>query len=87
MQLEDSGPEDVEPELIAPEDFLPQSLINPYPEDARRMGLDRYTGSDAAMLAFAANLDSKKPSHRLFAILLLILVVGSFVATLWGQMH
>ncbi|HET6153995.1 MAG TPA: hypothetical protein VFE15_13665 [Marmoricola sp.] len=87
MQLEDNGPEDQEPELIEPEDFLPPAMLNPFPADAQRMGMDRYTGSDAAMLAFASNLDSKKPSHRLFAMLLLIVVVGSFAYTLWGQMH
>jgi hypothetical protein len=86
MKLEDDGPDDLEPELITPEDFLPGNG-NPYPLDAQRMGFDRNTGSDAALLAFASNLDSKKPSHRVFATLLLVLVVGSFAYTLWGQMH
>ena len=51
------------------------------------MGFDRYSGGEAAILAFASNLDAGKPSHRLFAFLLLVLVVGSFVATVWGQLH
>jgi len=83
MQRPD-GPEDQDPELILPEDFLPPS---PFPADAQRMGFDRYTGGDAGFLAVAAALDGRKASHRIFAVALLGLVVGSFVLTLWGQFN
>lgn len=55
-------------ELIEPEDFLPP---NPFPADARRMGFDQYSGGDAAWIALAANLDARKPAHRMIALLLL----------------
>jgi hypothetical protein len=77
------GEEEFQPELIQPEDFLPR---NPYPPDAQRMGFDRYTG-DGGFLAMAAALDGRKPSHRLFAGALLVLVIGSFALTVWGQLH
>lgn len=83
MQQHDE-PDGNEPELITPEDFLPQS---PFPADAQRMGFDRYTGGDAGFLAIASALDARKTSHRLFAYLLLTLVIGCFVLTLWGQYH
>lgn len=76
------GADDHEPELITPEDFVPG---NPYPVDAQRMGFDRYTGGEAAWLALAASLDARKTSHRLFAAVMLVVVVGSFALTLWGQ--
>ncbi|MFL6109086.1 MAG: hypothetical protein ACJ72D_29485 [Marmoricola sp.] len=85
MQTRESEPEwGEEPTLIQPEDFLPHDR---FPSDARRMGFDRYSGGEAAILAFASNLDSSKRSHRLFASVLLVIVVGSFVVTIWGQMH
>lgn len=84
MQLEEIGPDDQEPELILPEDFVPG---NPFPLDAQRMGFDRYTGGEAGILAIAANLDGRKASHRVFAGVLLILVVGWFAATIWWQVH
>lgn len=77
-------PDGTEPELITPEDFLPPS---PFPTDAQRMGFDRYTGGDAGFLAVASALDGKKVSHRLFAYVLLTLVIGCFALTLWGQYH
>ena len=60
-----------EPELIQPEDCLPPS---PFPVDAQRMGIDRWTGNDAALLAVAASLDPAKASHRVVAWLLLLVV-------------
>lgn len=81
MEVKDQ-PEDNEPELIMPEDFLPPS---PFPTDARRMGIDRYTGGDAGILAMASALDGRKRSHRVFATLLLVAVVGSLAMSLWGQ--
>lgn len=77
-------PDSTEPELILPEDFLPPS---PFTADAQRMGFDRYTGGEAGMLAFASALDGRKASHRVFAVLLLVTVVGCFGLTLWGQFH
>ena len=46
-------------ELIEPEDFLPG---NPFPPDAQRMGIDRWS-DDAGMIAVASSLDSRKLSH------------------------
>ena len=83
MQPRDESERD-EPELITPEDFAPPS---PFPIDAQRMGFDRYTGGDAGFLAVASALDGRKPSHRNLAIVLLTLVIGCFVLTLWGQYH
>lgn len=86
MQMQDAEPEDdgSEPELITPEDFLPPS---PFPADAQRMGFDRYTGGESGILAMASALDGRKPSHRIFAVTMLIIVVGSFALTVWGQLH
>lgn len=56
-------------DLIEPDDFLPP---NPFPDDAQRLGFDRYSGGDAAWIALAASLDARKTSHRLLAIVLLI---------------
>jgi len=83
MNLTDEEP-DGEPELITPEDLAPR---NPFPTDAQRLGVDRFSGGDSGFLAIAASLDGSKPSHRLLATFLLVLVVGSFSLTLWGQLH
>jgi hypothetical protein len=77
------GP-DPEVELIRPEDFLPAGT---FPNDARRMGIDHYTGLDGAWIGLAASLDPRKLSHRLLAVFLLVLFVGSFALALWGQLH
>lgn len=84
MNVRDEEPDRSDPELITPEDFLPR---NPFPPDAQRLGFDRYSGGESGFLAVAAALDSRKPSHRVLATVLLILVVGSFSMTLWGQLH
>ena len=65
-------------ELIQPEDFLPRS---PFPDDARRLGFDRYSGGDAAWIALAANLDATKPTHRLIAAALLAVFLFPALAT------
>ena len=65
-------------ELIEPEDFLPG---NPFPQDAQRMGIDRWS-DDAAMLALAASLDPAKLSHRIVAWVMLVAVVSPLVLTL-----
>jgi hypothetical protein len=72
----------VEPELIQPEDFLPPS---PFPLDAQRMGFDRYTGDNGALIGLAAALDASRPSHRLVAWLLLAVVVAPMLLTLWSE--
>ena len=71
---------DEPPELITPEDFLP---ANPFPLDAQRMGIDRWTGDGGCMLAFAANLNPAKVSHRIVAWVMLIAVTVPLVTTLW----
>lgn len=82
-EYDDFDDTDLSPELIVPEDFL---APNPFPLDAQRMGFDRYTGDGGALIALAAALDGSKLSHRLVAWLLLVVVVGSFVLTLWYQL-
>ncbi|RNL61204.1 hypothetical protein EFK50_17700 [Nocardioides marmoriginsengisoli] len=74
------GDDDPDFELIRPEDFLPPQ---PFPADARRMGVDRYTGGDGAFLAMAAALDGRKTSHRVFALVLLIFVITPVALSLW----
>ncbi|HEX6515171.1 MAG TPA: hypothetical protein VF049_06335 [Nocardioidaceae bacterium] len=66
---------DGQPDLIRPEDLLPQ---RPLPADARRMGFDRNT-EEGALIALAASLDPAKPSHRLFAWIMLLAIAAPFV--------
>ncbi|WP_310961022.1 hypothetical protein [Nocardioides terrisoli] len=75
--LADDAPD---PELIQPEDFLPPS---PFPTDAQRMGFDRFTGDNAALLAVASALDPAKSSHRIIAWLLLVVVGLPVVLEIW----
>lgn len=86
MQTQEDAYEGPDPaiELIVPEDFLPARR---FPSDARRMGIDHYTGLDGAWIGLAASLDSRKTSHRLLAVALLVIFVGSFALTLWGEFH
>ena len=65
-------------ELISPEDFLPP---NPYPLDAQRMGIDRWS-DDAAIIALAASLDPAKLSHRIVAWVMLVAILSPLVLTL-----
>lgn len=67
-------------ELIAPEDFLP---ANPFPLDAQRMGFDRFTGDNGALIAVAASLDPSKLSHRIVAWLLLVAVCCPVLMYAW----
>lgn len=67
-------------ELIEPEDFLPP---NPFPLDAQRMGFDRWTGDNGALIAVAAALDPTKRSHRVVAWLLLLVVGLPVLLELW----
>jgi hypothetical protein len=73
------GVDDIE--LIEPEDFLPP---NPFPTDAQRLGIDRWTGNDGALIAVAANLDSAKLSHRAMAWLLLLVVLVPVASDVWS---
>lgn len=75
---------DPDVELIRPEDFLPAGR---FPHDARRMGIDSYTGLDGAWIGLASALDPHRLSHRLLAVFLLVIFIGSFALALWGQLH
>jgi hypothetical protein len=68
-------------ELIRPEDFLAR---NPFPLDAQRMGIDRWS-DDSGMIAIAASLDSRKVSHKIVAWLMLIALTSWLLATLWFE--
>jgi len=70
-------------ELIEPEDFLP---ANPFPHDAQRMGIDRWS-DDAGMIAIASSLDSRKLSHKIVAWVMLVAVTSWFVAQLWFELR
>jgi hypothetical protein len=69
-------------ELIEPDDFLPR---NPFPTDAQRMGVDRWS-DDAGMIAIASSLDSRKLSHRIVAWVMLLAVTSWLVLTLWWEL-
>jgi hypothetical protein len=79
---EDERPEDDAVELVEPEDFLPR---NPFPPDAQRMGVDRWS-DDAGMIAIASSLDSRKLSHRIVAWVMLLAVTSWFLLTLWLEL-
>jgi hypothetical protein len=68
-------------ELIQPEDFLPR---NPFPADAQRMGIDRWS-DDAGMIAIAASLDSSKRSHKLVAWLMLLALTSWLLMQFWFE--
>jgi hypothetical protein len=70
-------------ELIEPEDFLPG---NPFPPDAQRMGVDRWS-DDAGMIAIASSLDSRKLSHKIVAWVMLVAVTSWLVAQLWFELR
>ncbi len=69
-------------ELIRPDDFLPR---NPFPQDAQRMGVDRWS-EDAGMIAIASSLDSSKRSHKAVAWLMLIAVTAWVLMQLWFEL-
>jgi hypothetical protein len=69
-------------ELIRPEDFLP---ANPFPVDAQRMGIDRWS-DDAGMIAIAASLDPAKLSHKVVAWLMLLAVTVPLLVNLWSEL-
>lgn len=80
MQDQDD-PDREELELIRPEDFLAR---NPFPVDAQRMGIDRWS-DDAGMIAIASSLDSRKLSHKIIAWVMLIALTSWLVLTLWFE--
>jgi hypothetical protein len=79
---EPEQPEDAGVELIEPEDFLAR---NPFPEDAQRMGIDRWS-DNAGMIAVASSLDSRKLSHRIVAWVMLVAIAAWLVAQAWWQL-
>jgi hypothetical protein len=70
-------------ELLEPEDFLPP---NPFPLDAQRMGIDRWS-DNAGMIAVASSLDPAKRWHRAVAWLMLVAVVSWTLLTAWSQIR
>ncbi len=82
VRMHDQGDPDGEDlELIRPEDFLAR---NPFPVDAQRMGIDRWS-DDAGMIAIAASLDPRKLSHKIIAWVMLIALTSWLVFTLWSE--
>jgi hypothetical protein len=84
MQAHDEPehPEEHGVELIEPEDFLPG---NPFPHDAQRMGIDRWS-DDAGMIAIASSLDSRKLSHKIVAWVMLLAVTSWLLMQLWFEL-
>jgi hypothetical protein len=79
---EPEHPDDHGVELIEPEDFLPG---NPFPIDAQRMGIDRWS-DNAGMIAVASSLDSRKLSHKIVAWVMLLSITAWLAFQLWIQM-
>jgi hypothetical protein len=75
-------PDDSDLELIEPEDLLPR---NPFPTDAQRMGIDRWS-DDAGMIAIASSLDSSKRSHKVVAWVMLLAVTSWVLMQLWFEL-
>ena len=80
MQDQDD-PDREDLELIRPEDFLAR---NPFPGDAQRMAIDRWS-DDAGMIAIASSLDSRKLSHKIIAWVMLVAMLSWLVFTLWFE--
>ena len=81
MQEHDE-PDDAGLELIEPEDLLAR---NPFPPDAQRLGIDRWS-DDAGIIAIAASLDSTKLSHKIIAWVMLLAVTSWLVLSLWLEL-
>ncbi len=79
---EPEHPEDPGVELVEPEDFLPH---NPFPPDAQRMGIDRWS-DDAGMIAIASSLNPAKLSHKIVAWVMLLAVTSWLLAQLWFEL-
>ena len=69
-------------ELIRSEDV---QAANPFPLDAQRMGIDRWS-DEAGMIAIAASLNPAKVSHKIVAWLMLLAVVVPLVLNLWFEL-
>jgi hypothetical protein len=82
QEVEDPDWDPRDADLIRPEDFLP---ANPFPPEAQRMGIDRWS-DDAGMLAIAANLDPAKLSHKIVAWLMLLAVLVPLVINLLSEL-
>ena len=82
QEVEEPDWEPGDMELIRPEDFLPS---NPFPLDAQRMGIDRWS-DDAGMIAIAASLDPAKRSHKIVAWLMLLAVTVPLLINLWAEL-
>jgi hypothetical protein len=78
---EPDGPESAGFELIRPEDFLAR---NPFPHDAQRMGIDRWS-DEAGLIAVAASLDPGKVSHKIFAWVMLVAITFPLLLNLWYE--
>ena len=81
-EYDEPEPDDSGVELIEPEDLLAH---NPFPLDAQRMGVDRWS-DDAGMIAIAASLDPAKVSHKVFAWVMLLAVTFWVLAQLWFEL-
>jgi hypothetical protein len=81
-QEDPEGSDRTDYELIEPEDFL---AANPFPLDAQRMGIDRWS-DDAGMIAIAASLDSRKLSHKIVAWVMLVAMTSWVLAQLWFEL-
>jgi hypothetical protein len=81
-QDEPGGADGAGHELIEPEDFL---APNPFPLDAQKMGIDRWS-DDAGMIAIAASLDSSKLSHKIVAWVMLLAVTSWLCLQLWFEL-
>ena len=69
-------------ELVRPEDFL---APNPFPLDAQRMGIDRWS-DDAGLIAVAASLNPAKLSHKIAAWVMLVAVAAWLFGGLWLEL-
>jgi len=78
---EPDGPESADFELIRPEDFLAR---NPFPHDAQRMGIDRWS-DEAGLIAVAASLDPGKVSHKIVAWVMLLAITVPLLLNLWYE--
>jgi hypothetical protein len=79
---EPEHPDDSGVELVRPEDFL---AANPFPLDAQRMGIDRWS-DDAGMIAVAASLNPAKLSHKIVAWVMLVAVTAWLLGGLWLEL-
>ncbi len=82
MPQVDEPDDEFDVELVRPEDFL---AANPFPLDAQRMGIDRWS-DEAGLIAIAASLNPAKMSHKIVAWVMLLAVVVPLVLNLWFEL-